>query len=64
MARAMGGEVVTDRSRAEVGTYWLELTSEGKNDPVFGPLGGRLSGPDRPRGYRNQAPRRSHASGV
>jgi GMP synthase (glutamine-hydrolysing) len=42
MARAMGGEVVTDRSRAEVGTYWLELTSEGKNDPVFGPLGDRF----------------------
>ena len=42
MARAMGGEVVTDRSRAEVGTLWLELTPEGKRDPVFGPLGGRF----------------------
>jgi GMP synthase (glutamine-hydrolysing) len=42
MARAMGGEVVTDRSRAEVGTLWLELTAEGKNDPVFGPLGERF----------------------
>jgi GMP synthase (glutamine-hydrolysing) len=42
MARAMGGEVVTDRSRAEVGTHWLELTPEGKNDPVFGPLGERF----------------------
>ena len=42
MARAMGGEVVTDRSRAEVGTHWLELTPEGKNDPVFGPLGDRF----------------------
>ncbi len=42
MARAMGGEVVTDRSRAEVGTHWLELTPEGKSDPVFGPLGDRF----------------------
>ena len=42
MARAMGGEVVTDRSRAEVGTLWLELTPDGKNDPVFGPLGDRF----------------------
>ena len=42
MARAMGGEVVTDRSRAEVGTLWLELTPEGKRDPVFGPLGSRF----------------------
>jgi GMP synthase (glutamine-hydrolysing) len=42
MARALGGEVVTDRSRAEVGTLWLELTPEGKEDPVFGPLGDRF----------------------
>jgi len=42
MARAMGGEVVTDRTRAEVGTRWLELTPEGKKDPVFGPLGDRF----------------------
>tara|TARA_B100002003_G_scaffold116027_1_gene107211 strand:- start:464 stop:901 length:438 start_codon:yes stop_codon:yes gene_type:complete len=42
MARAMGGEVVTDRNRAEVGTYWLELTPKGKDDPVFGPLGDRF----------------------
>ena len=39
MARAMGGEVVRDRGLAEVGTHWLELTPEGKKDPVFGPLG-------------------------
>ncbi len=39
MARAMGGEVVTDRSRAEVGSTWLELTPAGMSDPVFGPLG-------------------------
>ena len=42
MARALGGEVVTNRSRAEVGTLWLELTPEGKKDPVFGPLGDRF----------------------
>ena len=42
MARAMGGEVVTDRDRAEVGTLWIELTPEGKRDPVFGPLGDRF----------------------
>jgi len=38
MARALGGEVVTDRARAEVGSAWLELTSDGENDPVFGAL--------------------------
>lgn len=42
MARAMGAEVVTDHSFAEVGTIWLELTPEVKQDPVFGPLGDRF----------------------
>lgn len=42
MARAMGGEVVTDHSRAEVGSIYLELTAEGERDPVFGPLGKRF----------------------
>lgn len=42
MARAMGGEVVTDRARAEVGVTWMELTEAGRRDPVFGPLGGRF----------------------
>jgi GMP synthase (glutamine-hydrolysing) len=42
MARAMGGEVVTDQSLAEVGTRWLDLTPAGKKDPVFGPLGDRF----------------------
>ena len=42
MARALGGEVVTDHARAEVGTVWLELTSDGETDPVFGPLGRRF----------------------
>ena len=38
-AKALGGEVVTDVSRAEVGTYTLKLTEAGHADPVFGPLG-------------------------
>jgi len=42
MARAMGGEVVTDPALAEVGTIWLTATPEGLEDPVFGPLGGRF----------------------
>ncbi len=39
MARALGGEVVTDHARAEVGITSLELTEAGESDPVFGPLG-------------------------
>lgn len=42
MAHAMGGEVVTDLSLAEVGTIWLATTPEGRRDPVFGPLGERF----------------------
>jgi GMP synthase (glutamine-hydrolysing) len=42
MARAMGGEVVTDHGRAEVGVTWMELTAAGERDPVFGPLGSRF----------------------
>lgn len=38
MARALGGEVVTDHDRAEVGTVTLELTAAGSADPVFGQL--------------------------
>ena len=45
MAKALGGTVVTDRSRAEVGTAWVELTHEGEADPVFGPLGKRFRVP-------------------
>jgi GMP synthase (glutamine-hydrolysing) len=36
MARALGGEVVTDLSRAEVGTLQISLTPAGSDDPVFG----------------------------
>lgn len=39
MARALGGAVVTDLSRAELGTHSLRLTRDGQHDPVFGPLG-------------------------
>ena len=42
MARALGGRVITAHSQAEVGTLWLELTPEGEQDPVFGPLGKRF----------------------
>lgn len=39
LARALGGRVVTDRARAEVGVVSLALTEDGRRDPVFGPLG-------------------------
>ncbi len=42
MARAMGGTVVTDHDRAEVGVTWLELTEAGRDDPVLGPLAPRF----------------------
>lgn len=38
-ARALGGIVVTDLQRAEVGTIEMRLTEAGKQDPVFGGLG-------------------------
>lgn len=44
MARALGGEVVTDHSRAEVGAVPMYLTEAGRRDPVFGPLGERFFG--------------------
>ena len=42
MALALGGDVVTDHSRTEVGTIWLRSTEAGRADPVFGPLGERF----------------------
>ena len=39
MARAMGGNVIHDPDRAELGTHDLVLTDAGKADPVFSPLG-------------------------
>lgn len=44
MARAMGGRVMHDASRAEVGTHRLALTPAGREDPVFGPLGNEFAG--------------------
>jgi GMP synthase (glutamine-hydrolysing) len=38
MARALGGEVVTDLNRAELGSITVQLTPAGKRDPVFGHL--------------------------
>ena len=39
MAAAMGGAVVQDRSRVELGTHELVLTEAGRADPVMSPLG-------------------------
>lgn len=44
MARAMGGEVINDLERAEIGTHKLLLTEAGKRDPIFGPLNGEFFG--------------------
>ncbi|MAD80051.1 MAG: type 1 glutamine amidotransferase [Pirellulaceae bacterium] len=42
MARAMGGVVVTDLARAEVGSVEIMLTAAGKEDPLFGGLPSRF----------------------
>ncbi len=44
LARALGGRVVTDLSRAELGTIELELTEAGLADPVLGILPPRFIG--------------------
>jgi len=44
LARALGGEVVADPARAEVGTFEIQLTPAGRRDPLFGPLGERFLG--------------------
>ncbi|MEE8459106.1 MAG: type 1 glutamine amidotransferase [Phycisphaerales bacterium] len=38
MAQALGGHVMADPSRAEVGTHEVFLTDEGRADPLFGAL--------------------------
>ncbi len=43
-ARAMGGEVVHDLQRAELGTLSIRLTPAGQADPLFSPLGERFDG--------------------
>lgn len=45
IARALGGEVVTDLSRAELGTVEVQLTDAGRRDPLFAPLGDRFLAP-------------------
>ena len=42
MAAAMGGKVVCDHSRAELGTHEVFLTPAGRRDPVLAPLGDRF----------------------
>jgi GMP synthase (glutamine-hydrolysing) len=39
MARALGGRVVHDMRRAELGTHQVTLTAAGQADSVFAPLG-------------------------
>lgn len=38
LVQALGGEIVHDSDRAEVGTFELELTPDGRRDPLFGIL--------------------------
>lgn len=45
MARALGGEVVRDMSRAELGTIDIDLTEAGREDPVFGPVAPGFAAP-------------------
>ncbi len=45
MARALGGRVVTDLRRAELGTLPLRLTPAGRQDPLFGELPTDFHGP-------------------
>jgi GMP synthase (glutamine-hydrolysing) len=45
MARAMGGEVVTDEKHAELGSVQVWLTEAGQQDPLFAPLGSRFLAP-------------------
>lgn len=41
-ARALGGRVVTDLNRAELGSLHVTLTDAGKVDPIFGKLSPRF----------------------
>jgi GMP synthase (glutamine-hydrolysing) len=45
MARAIGGEVITDMQRAELGSVEVWLTEAGRDDPLFRPLGDRFLAP-------------------
>ena len=39
IAKALGGDVETDRDRAEIGTFEIRLTDKGFQDPLFAGLG-------------------------
>jgi len=43
MVRALGGEIVHDPETTEVGTLELELTAEGRSDPLLGQLPERFT---------------------
>lgn len=45
MAKALGGDVITDKSRAELGSVEVRLTEAGRADPLFGPLGDTFLAP-------------------
>ena len=45
MAKALGGEVVTDKKHAELGSIEVWLTEAGRDDPLFAPLGNRFLAP-------------------
>lgn len=45
LARALGGEVVTDTRRAELGAIEIRLTDAGRADPLFAPLGNTFLAP-------------------
>lgn len=45
MAKALGGDVVTDLEHAEVGTHEVQLTDAGRNDPLFSSLGPTFMAP-------------------
>lgn len=45
MAKALGGEVITDKHRAELGTVEVHLSDFGLSDPLFSPLGERFLAP-------------------
>lgn len=44
MARALGGQVIHDLEKAELGTHVLKLSAAGGVDPIFAPLGTNFSG--------------------
>ena len=64
LAKAMGGNVVTDMSRAELGTVEVFLTDEGLADPLFAPLGDRFLAPHGAPGLRGPIAAWCRATGL